>query len=146
MHSVVCDMCYLQIIANSITFFCTLLVPEVTVLISRSLFPIHPLAAAIQSIGVCRREVENDKRCKLGRGIIFPSVVLHGTFDFLLLVIPFLFSLGKNDRSESTECKAVLYVCSGLVMVCGIAYYVNQAAHQRRRIGTLDEAKALVVR
>lgn len=58
---------------------------ELFTLLIRSVIPVHALAAAIQSIGVCRRDLEGDRKYKLGR-IIFPAVLLHGSFDFFLMV------------------------------------------------------------
>jgi RsiW-degrading membrane proteinase PrsW (M82 family) len=70
---------------------------ELAVLIARTLFPVHPLAAAIQSIGVIRRDIENPhegsesllKNWQLGR-IILPAVIFHGGYDFFLLWIDYL--------------------------------------------------------
>ena len=58
---------------------------QISTLLARSFFPVHPLCAAIQSIGVCRRDLEGDKRYGLGR-IILPAFVLHGSFDFVLML------------------------------------------------------------
>jgi len=58
---------------------------EIITLVMRSLLPIHPLAAAIQSIGVCRRDLEKDQKMQVGR-IIFPAWLLHGLYDFVLMV------------------------------------------------------------
>lgn len=49
---------------------------EVSTLLARSFFPVHPLCAAIQSIFVCRRDIEGDKKIGLGR-IIFPAILLQ---------------------------------------------------------------------
>ena len=55
-----------------------------TVLIARSIFPVHPLCAAIQSIGVCKQRLEKKPSYKLGSIIMMP-VFLHGLFDFTLM-------------------------------------------------------------
>merc|ERR1712161_130689 len=58
---------------------------EISTLVARSFFPVHPLCAAIQSIGVCKRDLEVTKKIGIGR-IISPAVLLHGSFDFVLMV------------------------------------------------------------
>lgn len=58
---------------------------EITTLIYRSLLPLHPITAAIQSIGVIRRDVEGDMSCGLG-SIILPSFLLHGVYDFAIFL------------------------------------------------------------
>ena len=58
---------------------------QISTLLARSFFPVHPLCAAIQSIGVCRRDLEGDKSYGLGR-IILPAFLLHGSFDFVLML------------------------------------------------------------
>jgi len=64
---------------------------EMNVLLARSIFPVHALCAAIQSIGVCRHVLEQDPNRKIGR-IMLPAVIIHGGFDFVLMAIPILSS------------------------------------------------------
>ena len=59
---------------------------EVSVLVSRCLFPLHPIAAAIQSIGVICRDLEGDTSYGLGR-IFFHAFLYHGSFDFALMIL-----------------------------------------------------------
>jgi hypothetical protein len=61
---------------------------EISVLLARSALPVHSICAAIQSIGVVRRDVEQDSDYKIGWAI-FPAVLLHGMFDFILLSLSF---------------------------------------------------------
>jgi RsiW-degrading membrane proteinase PrsW (M82 family) len=75
---------------------------EVATLLARSLFPVHPLAAAIQSIGVCRRDLEKDKKWRLGR-IVLPAVLLHGSFDFSLMVMALFQQSSSDDEQEDGE-------------------------------------------
>ena len=73
---------------------------EINTLLLRSLFPVHPLAAAIQSIGVCRRDVEGNKLFSLGR-VLLPAVLVHGFFDFFLMVAPVIQKLvSKGEKAE----------------------------------------------
>eukprot|EP00593_Proboscia_inermis_P007171 CAMPEP_0171315740 /NCGR_PEP_ID=MMETSP0816-20121228/66743_1 /TAXON_ID=420281 /ORGANISM="Proboscia inermis, Strain CCAP1064/1" /LENGTH=277 /DNA_ID=CAMNT_0011806731 /DNA_START=636 /DNA_END=1469 /DNA_ORIENTATION=- len=83
---------------------------ELFVLILRGVFPIHALAAAMQSISVIKRFLEDgytnpmsDNWCSayrlnrfwcagsdavIGVGmIVFPSIIMHGTFDGILMAI-----------------------------------------------------------
>jgi len=89
---------------------------EIGTLIARSMFPVHALAAAIQSIGVCRRDLEGDKSVQLGR-IILPAVILHGCFDFFLMVSPILSIVNHaddittdDDVSKEAEARYNMYV------------------------------------
>jgi hypothetical protein len=56
----------------------------------QSMFPIYALGATMQSINMIRKFIE-EKHCgerNVGVGrIIFPSVILHGTFDAILMCI-----------------------------------------------------------
>ena len=67
---------------------------EIETLIARSIFPVHPLCAAIQSIGVCKRDLEGQPGVGLGR-IIAPAILLHGSFDFVLKVAAYLEQVKK---------------------------------------------------
>ena len=57
---------------------------ELSTLLARSSLPVHPLCAAIQSVGVCQRRLEGDQKVGVGR-IVSPAVILHGSFDFVLM-------------------------------------------------------------
>jgi len=61
---------------------------ELAILLFRSIFPVHALAAAMQSINMIRKFIEEkyDGERNIGVGrIIFPAVLLHGTFDAILM-------------------------------------------------------------
>ena len=105
-------------------------------------------------IGVCKRDLEGDKRFGLGR-IIFPAILLHGSFDFVLMVAAFLQQRkdiieGKDDesdqKSDDTTDSADLSeqapaLVIGLVFVItGYACYVNQSRAQNRRLIATDDA------
>jgi hypothetical protein len=77
------------------------------VLMARALFPVHVISAALQSIGVVQRDIEqrhlqqqqggagnnNDsgdkKKIRLGR-ILWPAILFHGSYDFFIIWIEFL--------------------------------------------------------
>jgi RsiW-degrading membrane proteinase PrsW (M82 family) len=130
---------------------------EAKTLLLRSIFPVHPLAAAIQSIGVCRRDLEGDKSIGLGR-IIFPAVLLHGTYDFVLMLIALLIGIRHVDdiftnddafnpetqmpKIELTPADKILQfigLAFGFVMVLvGFAYYVQQSCSQKARMAEMQ--------
>ena len=118
---------------------------QASILLVRSLFPIHPLAAAIQSLRVVNRDVEKDSNMKLGR-ILAPAVIFHGLFDFVILFMSYIGSRqGKwtdeddsiNMNTEDGSDKAGT-VASAFVLFAGIIYYIVEARKQRRRLKDLD--------
>lgn len=128
---------------------------EISTLVARSLFPVHPLCAAIQSIGVCKRDIEGDKKYGLGR-IISPAVLLHGSFDFVLMLAAFYQSLKATSSDEgadenqgeasdevtSEDLAAELpSLVSGLVFVIiGCIYYGIASRAQNQRLLSMDQA------
>lgn len=129
---------------------------EVSTLIARSLFPVHPLCAAIQSIGVCKRDLEGDKRVGLGR-IIFPAILLHGSFDFVLMVAAYLQQRrntieGGDDDSNAAPSsdedtasadmseQLPALICGLIFVITGYVYYVVQSRKQDRRLMAIDDA------
>lgn len=99
---------------------------ELSVLLARMIFPLHLICAAIQSIGITRRDVENDSHCKLGRGILLPAVILHGAFDSVLFVGDFL------------NANVWAVVLALLIFVAGVVYYFLEAKKQRQRLQSRD--------
>jgi RsiW-degrading membrane proteinase PrsW (M82 family) len=104
---------------------------QLSILGIRCLFPIHPLAAAIQSISVCRRDLEGDPTVGIGR-ILLPSILLHGTFDFSLLLLSWIGqsydeeSNNNNNQSNTTLTWAISLLCLGVsisVVLVGLCYY-----------------------
>ena len=124
---------------------------EAETLLVRSLFPIHPIAAAIQSIGVCRRDLEGDKSFGLGR-IILPAVILHGTYDFILFLVALIIgSRHFDDLSDPNEKNADVketpadmrleLISLGLgfiVVLLGMVYYVEGSHSQKKRLQELE--------
>jgi hypothetical protein len=90
------------------------------------IFPLHPICAAIQSIGITRRDVENDSHCKLGKGILLPAILLHGAFDSVLFVGDFL------------DAEVWSVVLATLIFVAGVFYYFLEAKKQRQRLQGRD--------
>jgi hypothetical protein len=118
---------------------------EVLILIARSLFPIHPIAAALQSIGVCKRDLENNSKVRLGR-VILPGIVFHGFYDFAVLWIHYLGNRtgnyfndnsGVNFSTERGSEKASTIV-SAFTLLGGICYYIVESRKQRQRLKGMD--------
>ena len=115
---------------------------EVGVLIARSFFPVHPIAAAIQSINVVRSDVEGEPGIKVGR-IILPAVILHGSFDFTLMLLGFLGNRNSDEDSDSStddksteneEIGLLSLFLSVMIVIIGLTYYFCTARKQRRRL------------
>ena len=135
---------------------------EIETLIVRSIFPVHPLCAAIQSIGVCKRDLEGQRGVGIGR-IISPAILLHGSFDFVLMVAAYLQQVkkikeGNDDDSDipkedeavmTADDIPVMVFSFGMVLV-GYIYYVWQSRDQTKRLiamdrtVTIDESSTLV--
>jgi hypothetical protein len=121
---------------------------EIATLFFKSMFPIHPIAAAIQSVYVCRRDLEKDTSFGLGR-IILPSVIFHGTYDFALMAISsswqkednYFYNQGGNDSRV-----AIASLCvSWFIMLVGILYYMRISHVQYARLrGDDDGANAMI--
>ena len=110
---------------------------KIAVLILRSLFPIHPLAAAIQSIGVCRHDVEKDRRFGVGRSIL-PAVFLHGSFDLAIMIASFLVAVNPDDEDFEENAEIASLATSFVIFLFGVVYYLFQSRAQRKRLDELD--------
>ncbi|CAB9528339.1 tRNA methyltransferase 11 homolog (Saccharomyces cerevisiae) [Seminavis robusta] len=138
---------------------------EVGTLVVRSMFPVHPLAAALQSIGVCRRDLEKDHSMGMGK-VLLPALLLHGFFDFSLMFLQLLTqssilgwvgswfiqsAVGKvptepstplDDPSQEEVTASMAAMTSCVMTVCvGFIYYFAMAIAQRKRLVELDEER-----
>jgi len=130
---------------------------EWTVLLFRSVFPVHALAAAMQSVNMIRKFVEtedvNGHRIGVGR-IILPAVILHGSFDAILLGINFFIETSWEDYMEENDgdvdegnpspynpvvVNIIAWLSIILVMLAGILWYYNENRSQRLRLIELEE-------
>ncbi|KAL7538872.1 hypothetical protein ACHAXR_008843 [Thalassiosira sp. AJA248-18] len=113
---------------------------EIATLIVKSMFPVHPIAAAIQSIYVCRRDLEKDPSIGLGR-IVLPSIIFHGTYDFALLMITSSWQRGHKDQyfyqGENVTGVAIMSFCVSLCIVLagGLYYFFSSRAQYARLRG-----------
>eukprot|EP00540_Astrosyne_radiata_P021404 CAMPEP_0116836716 /NCGR_PEP_ID=MMETSP0418-20121206/8254_1 /TAXON_ID=1158023 /ORGANISM="Astrosyne radiata, Strain 13vi08-1A" /LENGTH=329 /DNA_ID=CAMNT_0004466523 /DNA_START=280 /DNA_END=1269 /DNA_ORIENTATION=+ len=118
------------------------------VLILRSAFPIHPFFGALQSIGVVKRDLEKDPKIGLGR-IILPAILLHGSFDFILMLESVLtYTPIPHDASfppPITKLKPAdfigLAIASGVILLF-IVYYAVASKKQRLRLKAMDEQQS----
>jgi hypothetical protein len=131
------------------------------VLFFRSIFPVHALAAAMQSINMIRKFVEHDgdagHRIGVGR-IIVPAILLHGTFDAILMGINVYVetawdkyleenegNIGDEDPYNSFIVNLVAWISITVTMFFGLIWYYRQYRSQRLRLILLEEKdKALV--
>merc|ERR1712238_288229 len=61
---------------------------QLTILLCRSIFPVHALCGAMQSIGLIRKFLEKEQKTHLGVGkIVLPAIILHGSFDSILMFL-----------------------------------------------------------
>ena len=143
----------LQKVMNCILIFCALFSIEITVLLMRSVVPVHPICAAIQSIGIVRRDVEGEAGFGIGKAIL-PAFLLHGLFDFAIMTLAVIAnaeSLPSDDNTtngsvEENPTIAVLSVIVGLaLLVIGLLYYFIMARKQRERLNALESVSAHAV-
>ena len=147
----------LQLVSHAVKTLCIFLFmatatvsTEVFILLARSLFPIHPIAAAMQSIGVCKRDLENDPKTRLGR-IIAPAVLFHGLYDFSVV---WLYYIGNRQGNYVDEDDGISFtteegvekisgIVSTLILVFGWCYYTRESRKQRQRLAELDGDTAI---
>ena len=111
---------------------------HISVLIARSLFPVHPIAAALQSIYVIERDVEVTRTARLGR-ILTPAVIFHGTYDFFILWIEFLSERNGTYIEDTFDFAGVMsFAVSTLVIGSAVVFYLISASRQRSRLQVTD--------
>lgn len=114
---------------------------EITVLIARSFFPVHALAAALQSIGVCKRELEGVSEHRVGR-IVLPGIIIHGAFDFALMLSSFLLdrryiilkNAGMLDDDDDGFRGWISFLCATCITLIGFGYYYYASNEQKKRL------------
>ncbi|KAG7339692.1 hypothetical protein IV203_025263 [Nitzschia inconspicua] len=129
---------------------------EWIVLLFRSIFPVHALAAAMQSVNMVRKFVETDEvnghRIGVGR-IILPAVIMHGSFDAILLGINVFIETSwdnylernagvvdpENPPYNPVVVNGVAWFSIIMVMLLGMAWYIRENRNQRARLILLEE-------
>ena len=132
---------------------------EIDTLYVRCLFPIHPMAAALQSIGVCRRDLEKDASVGVGR-IILPALLLHGFFDVSLMAYSAIKKIldrhstlsnfhapptmapeivpGEGEAVDTEQGVPLLTYVMGVPFIA-MMYFLNESFYQRERLAELDK-------
>ena len=115
-------------------------------LLLRSCFPLHPICAAIQSIGICRRDVEKDGT-QLGQAIL-PAFLLHGAFDFAIMVLGVLHEdipegeatlAPTNEQTpQALEMPSLSsLLLSASITGAGLVYYFYMSSQQKHRLNAM---------
>lgn len=120
-------------------FIHLLLFTEIVVLVLRSFTPVHPLCAAIQSIGIVRRDIEGQGG--IGRAI-FPALLLHGMFDYALFAYAAIV-MSTTPKPPPPDIGPILIQLSlGLgILALGALYYFREAKKQRERLMALESLR-----
>jgi len=111
--------------------------------------PVHPVCAAIQSIGVVRRDVEKDETTDIGWAIL-PAFLLHGVFDFVVLIYALIVSppldardADGNPPEPGLDIILTDFLFGFVILAFGYIYYYEQAKKQRVRIDAMGNSIAL---
>ncbi|GMH57387.1 hypothetical protein TrST_g9619 [Triparma strigata] len=138
---------------------------KLATLFIRFFMPIHVLTSAIMSVFVIQEDIERNDFVGISSGVsnrrnnnlmthfkgvwgmIKPSFILHGVFDFVLFGLGYFIDGRKphsdveyiNDSehvpSRANNLSIVLGAASGLIIICiGLLYYVSIANQQERRL------------
>jgi hypothetical protein len=118
----------------------------------RSLFPVHPLCAAMQSVAVIKKFVEYHPKfssqganfSSVGVGtVVMPAIIVHGSFDAILMIVS-LYAERPNDGSINVErLSHVAWIGAFFTMVLGMIWYIIQSRHQKKRLRILEEKLVL---
>jgi len=129
---------------------------ELTILLFRSIFPVHALSAAMQSINMIRKFIEEKHGAARNMGvgkIIFPAILLHGTFDAILMCVNAFIEAswdryyenggGDDDATYEAPFNVLLVnliAAIGILGVMGLsfAWYTYQNRLQISRLSAID--------
>ena len=132
------------------------------VLFFRSVFPVHALAAAMQSVNMIRKFVEStdERGHRIGVGrIVLPAIILHGSFDAILMSINVFVETAWDQYYEENGVDAnandddsdeaapynvwlvnvVAWTSISLIMVIGMLWYYRENRAQSLRLKLLEE-------
>lgn len=118
---------------------------EVVILLARSIFPVHPIAAALQSIWVCERDLEMKPSTGLGR-VILPGILFHGAYDFLLMWFDFYYARQATDAVDDDQASSgvdedsdwLSFALSFGLLIVAMIYFFWASDLQRRRFRSMD--------
>lgn len=128
---------------------------QIFLLMVRSILPVHPLSAAIQSVRLCEREVENkksEKSLSLWK-VLRPGIYFHGLYNFFLTWIDFMVHKngtyidgggggngGNNLEQSSKLSDTISLLISLLIIFLGWVYYRKESRLQTLRLKRIDES------
>ena len=128
---------------------------EFAVLLFRSVFPVHALAAAMQSINMIRKFIEEKTSTERNVGvgkIVFPAVLLHGTFDAILMVLNSYVESKWDEFYEENDdyedgftpydpviVNAVAWASILGVMIMSFGWYMYQNKIQHNRLSRIEQ-------
>jgi RsiW-degrading membrane proteinase PrsW (M82 family) len=125
---------------------------EMVTLFFRSIFPVHATCAAIQSIGVINKFLEKDDNQNLW-SIILPSVILHGSFDSVLMIISTFVDYAEenNDDIDDEEGGFENSIVQNMVALCavigalgvGIIWYFRKNRAQKSRLKAMENSEQI---
>ncbi len=122
---------------------------EMTMLVFRSIFPVHALCAAVQSIGVIQKFLEDPEKIpyRLGVGkIVLPSIILHGSFDAILMTVNSIIDMAledaENQGGKGGNDFEFLDLIAGVtviaVMLIGLLWYYIKNRLQKARLKLME--------
>jgi len=121
---------------------------ELVMLLFRSIFPLHALCAAMQSIGVIKNFLEKEDHgpTNVGVGdIVIPSIILHGTFDTVLMILNSYIDFSWEDYYDQNGdyyggsqyngflLNIIGATCVVVVTLMGIYWYIRENTLQKKR-------------
>jgi len=101
-------------------------------LLLRSIFPIHALCAAMQSVGVIKKYIEGRQNIGVGK-IIIPAILLHGSFDAVLLVVNLFAEYYQGYYNPLLLHSLTLLAIVGIIFLA-MFWYWDQRCNQRLRL------------
>ena len=122
---------------------------EMIMLLFRSIFPIHALCAAMQSIGVIEKflVLTDESATQIGVGkIILPAVILHGSFDAILMtmnnIIDFAIDNAENQGGDVGYDFLMLDLFAACLvlgsMLSGLLWYYMKNRAQKAKLKLLE--------
>ena len=93
--------------------------------------------SAIQSIGVCKYQLENDRSIQLGR-IVFPAIILHGSYDFVIMFLSFLVGFNEDGGNIGVWVSIISLTLSIASVWIGWLYYLKESSAQIIRLNQID--------
>lgn len=122
---------------------------EIAMLLFRSIFPVHALCAAMQSIGVIKKFLEegDENQTSIGVGsIVLPAIILHGSFDSVLMIINTLIDFAvenaENQGGNQDYDFILLNLIAGVAvlsaMFSGLIWYYMKNRTQKGKLKLLE--------